>query len=462
MQGKKAYNELKYPASKTVYVHPNFQKHLKINTWSHVFKSDHRVAIYNPLNHEVIYGDKRLDELFCCFKEPTRLCDLKAGLDNDKLMTIRKMLQFGIIVDETFDEQKELERFQQTVQRKFKIDLMYLVLSEECNYSCDYCFVTKDRHKLSCKPLQKKTIASAIDLLLRCVPKETNLVKIVIYGGEPLIHRDLIRFLIIDERKRVKCAQGINIDFELITNGSLVTKSYAKFLSSNDVNISVSLDGWEELHDKRRKKTGGVGTFKESVRGFLLLKEAGCAPGISCTIGDHNIDELEKIVSYFAHDLQPSAIGLNPQLKDKYSPPAKYVAQKIIKAFEVARSVGLYEDRMMKLLQPFVKKYNRLADCGACGNQIVIGPGGRVGVCPAFLGDEIFFPEHLSTNDLNPYKQEVFLEWSKRSPFNIDQCRNCYAISICGGGCPYAAFQKHKTIWKHDEAHCVLSRTVLE
>lgn len=432
---------------------------LKANSWTHLFKKDQKIALYNPLNQEVVYGDEYLENLFCYFKYPTNPSDLK--LNNSQLETLELLIEYDIIVNETFNEQNELEQLQEAVRNKFQIDLMYLVISNACNYSCDYCFVTKDDYKLRPR-LNEKEIGKSIDLFLKFIPKETNSAKIVIYGGEPLINKDLIRFVITEERSRIKALRNIDLNFEMITNGSLVTKDLAAFLSKNNINISVSLDGWEDLNDKHRKRPGGGGTFKESIQGFLFLKEAGCAPGISCTISHHNIDKLDEIVSYFADKLQPSGIGMNPQLKDEFSPSAEYVAHRLIQAFKVARSVGLYEDRVMKFLQPFVEKYIRITDCGACGNQIVIDPEGKVGVCPAFSGNENFFPEHISSNSFNPYQQELFIEWSRRAPFNLDQCRTCYAITICGGGCPYLAFQDNKTIMKPNEANCILARTVLE
>lgn len=450
---------MKYAVCKIIRDHSLSNKKLKINSWVHIFKKGQQVALYNPLNQEVVYGDEYLEDLFYYFKLPNKPSDL--NLDNYQIKTLKDMVDLDIIVNETFDEQKELEQLQEAVRKKFQIDLMYLVLSTACNYDCNYCFVTKDDYKLNSK-LDKKTITNSIDLFLRFMPKEASSGKIVIYGGEPLLNEDLIRFVIGEEGNRVKSLKNIDIDFEMITNGSLVTKDFAAFLANNNANVSVSLDGWEDIHNKQRKKPGGGGTFRESIRGFQFLKEAGCAPGISCTISHHNIDKLDKIVSYFADNLQPSAIGINPQLKDEFSPPAEHVAHKLIQAFKVARSIGLYEDRIMKLLQPFVGKYIRMADCGACGNQIVIDPEGKVGVCPAFLGDERFFPGQICSNGFNPYREELFLEWSRRATFNIDQCRNCYAITICGGGCPYLAFQDNKTIWKPNEANCILARTVLE
>ena len=187
--------EVTYSGCKTNCNSSLSNKRMKANSWAHLFKKGHEIALYNPLNQDVIYGDEYLENLFCSFKLPTKPSDLK--LNNYEIETLDLLIGYDIIVNETFNEQKELERLQEAVRNKFQIDLMYLVISNACNYSCDYCFVTKDDYKLSSK-LNEKTIAKSIDLFLNFLPEKASSAKIVIYGGEPLINKDLIRFMITE------------------------------------------------------------------------------------------------------------------------------------------------------------------------------------------------------------------------------------------------------------------------
>ena len=66
--------------------------------------------------------------------------------------------------------------------------------------------------------------------------------------------------------------------------------------------------------------------------------------------------------------------------------------------------------------------------------------------------------------DLNYYpdEDETFIEWSRRSPLNIEECTHCSALAICGGGCPRNADMLHGSIWNVDSAFCHFARKAQE
>ena len=50
----------------------------------------------------------------------------------------------------------------------------------------------------------------------------------------------------------------------------------------------------------------------------------------------------------------------------------------MLKAFRKLREKGIYEDRVMRRLKPFIQKEIYMKDCGGYGNQIVVAPDGQV------------------------------------------------------------------------------------
>lgn len=106
------------------------------------------------------------------------------------------------------------------------------------------------------------------------------------------------------------------------------------------------------------------------------------------------------------------------------------------------------------------------------GGQIVVTPNGRVGPCQVYLGvdDEKYFPldirrlaakgDQISSADI--YSDPLFGEWCQRFPLNMSQCADCSAISVCGGGCPYAAAVTGGSIWQIDERVCHQAKTIFE
>lgn len=252
----------------------------------------------------------------------------------------------------------------------------------------------------------------------------------------------------------------------MVTNAALVTPEIARFIAEQKINPGVSIDGPKEIHDKMRILLNEGGSFDETVRGWWLLKEAGAQPGISCTIGQHNVEVLDKVVEYFVKELGTKSIGFNlPNLikgQEDLMVPTEKVTESLIKAYAVCRKYGIYEDRLWnRRVRPFVEEQFWLTDCAGCGNQIVVLPNGAVGPCHAFLGSTKYFKSNVFHEE-NLANNPIWIEWKRRAPIFMSQCLDCSAISICGGGCPYLAHENYGSIWEVDKRICIFCNKVLE
>lgn len=117
----------------------------------------------------------------------------------------------------------------------------------------------------------------------------------------------------------------------------------------------------------------------------------------------------------------------------------------------------------MRKVDSFVKSEIYAFDCGAAGGgQIVIAPDGQVGICHGYLGSRKHFATTVDDETFDPRNDPVFIEWSRRSPLNMDACRECPALGICGGGCPLNADFEEGSIWGLDKRFCVHCKTTLE
>jgi MoaA/NifB/PqqE/SkfB family radical SAM enzyme len=120
-----------------------------------------------------------------------------------------------------------------------------------------------------------------------------------ISGGEPTIHPQFREFVVAAKRR--------GFVFELVTNGTLLTRD-ADFIVELGIEfVSVSLDGLEEQHDEIR---GHQGSFRRAVDGIRALAEArkrhksyGPVINIGFTIMKSNIDIMDRMI--------PLAVDLN-------------------------------------------------------------------------------------------------------------------------------------------------------
>ena len=134
----------------------------------------------------------------------------------------------------------------------------------------------------------------------------------------------------------------------------------------------------------------------------------------------------------------------------------------LIDAFEKLRVVGVYEERMMRKAQAFIDRETMYADCGVIGNQIVVAPDGRIGVCQDFIKSRQYFGNSVLDDSYDPIAEGLFNEWKRRSPLFMEKCFDCEALGICGGGCPASVELKTGNRWNIDERICYHSKDTLE
>jgi radical SAM protein with 4Fe4S-binding SPASM domain len=265
------------------------------------------------------------------------------------------------------------------------------------------------------------------------------------------------------------------VEMSLLTNGALVDGRTIRAAVETETDVSVSIDGPRRLHDAARVDINKRGTFDQAMRGFRMFRDAGLNPGVSCTLNRHNINEIDEIVDFIIGELKPPGMGFNALLPTMGSGNPldvshELVARQLLVAFQRLREHGIYEDRIMRRVTPFKEQSFHFKDCMGVGGQIVITPEGSIGPCQAYLGMDEYFPltvdalhERLPDIDSDDvYEQSLFEEWRYRFPLNMEACADCFAIAVCGGGCPYASEVNHGSIWEIDERICYQAKTTLE
>lgn len=355
------------------------------------------------------------------------------------------------------------------------LETLYLLLSDHCNLRCSYCFIHQSMPEVyTRKTMSWETAQTAIDMFFANVannPPETKKSRktILFYGGEPLLNFAVLRKAVLyveDVYKKELAELGNGFIFSLITNGTLLTEEMAAFLVAHPrIAITVSLDGPKEINDQKRIHINGKGSYNQVVRGLRTLRQAGCKNvSLSCTLDEHNVDRLEEILA-FSDEFGLLAINLNPlldteqeKINDSY---LTKVNARMIEYFLLARQKGIYEERMMRKIKPFISHRVRPYDCQATGSQVVCSPDGQLGICQEGLGMKNYFFGKAS-REFEFKTHPVAQEWGKRSPLNMPQCYDCPAIGICGGGCAYGAYLRNGSIWSVDTRFCEHSLTTLK
>ena len=155
-----------------------------------------------------------------------------------------------------------------------KVENVTLEVTEKCNLRCKYCIYHPSHPEYRAfghENMKWDVAKKAIDFFKKSIPKMQKNRHIGFYGGEPLLEIELIK-------KAVSYAKEVfgekKVNFNMTTNATLLNMDIADFLVQNDFNITISLDGPRNIHNKNRIfANSNKGTFDLIMENIALIRE---------------------------------------------------------------------------------------------------------------------------------------------------------------------------------------------
>lgn len=377
------------------------------------------------------------------------------------------LIERGILIPSNIDELEIIREIQNRLGMP-EIEVMYLVLTDNCNMRCTYCFLeTEVPAGFKPSKMSIKTAKRAIDLFSRFLSTSPRRKYIQLYGGEPLLNIETLKFAIsYINHLKLEGRLPRNVYIALVTNGTLLNEEIAFFLKRNDVSVGVSIDGDKEIMDAHRRYKSGKSPHRRIIQNYQLLKELGVQSGISCTLTPENLEDFDSVLEYLINLDVQTGLSFNILLCNAGIPVTEEYVEKasecVLKGFERFRELGIYEETTMRKIKSFVKKEVALTNCAGYGHQLVIYPRGEIGVCQDDVKSKKYIAGSVYDENFSPWESELIKEWSKRSPLNMPQCFDCEAIGICGGGCAANVAVEYGSIWNVDTRFCLHCKKSLE
>lgn len=449
---------------------------VSISRFAHSYDLESAVALYHSLRMKPVYLSKDAFESLQAWLASSS-CNTVDDVPEKIKTEVAELVKFKILT-QTPDEDTRVLQYVKSKIPAPAINVCYMIMSEQCNLACKYCFLgNNDHNKRSNFLLENMSIETAdkaIDFFIRQIKKsgfdfELNKPVLIFYGGEPLVNYAVLEHVALrinELRKTEKCIK--NLEMSMVSNGLLLNEARIKRLHELGVAIAISIDGFNERANCMRVDVNGAPVYSRILKTLDLCKSLGVDVSLSVTLSEETIknttDILELIDTYGI-----KGFGFNIMMSsDTFVLPQSYneaAAQFIIDEFIELRKQGIYEDRMMRKLKSFSKAQVYFSDCAATsGGQIVIAPNGQVGICHGCLQDKKYFVAHIDDDNFIAPKDKNFIEWSQLTPINRDECMDCPALGICGGGCPINAMnlKPGNTIHSIDERFCVHAKKTLE
>jgi His-Xaa-Ser system radical SAM maturase HxsB len=157
--------------------------------------------------------------------------------------------------------------------------LHIFVTTLRCNNRCVYCQVSSQSADRARYDMNETVAEQAVRFMFHSPSPH---LKVEFQGGESLLNFPIVEF-IVNRVRHYNRRQRRAIEFVICTNLTVLTDQILAFLSDNDdVYVSMSLDGPEELHNANRPHAGG-NSYQRTLANLRRVQEA---------IGPHRISAL--------------------------------------------------------------------------------------------------------------------------------------------------------------------------
>lgn len=203
-------------------------------------------------------------------------------------------------------------------------NLHIFVVSLRCDHSCPYCQVSRQNLKGSLYNMTEETADRGLDFAFR---SPSTSIKIEFQGGEPLLNFDLIKYIVLSAENRSLEAKKY-VQFVIATNLAFIDDEILAFCDEHKIQISTSLDGPEDLHNKNRPRPG-KNSYELTINGINKVRQALGYDSVSALMtttknslsrANEIIDEYVKLGfnSIFLRPLSPYGFAIKTKTYSKY------------------------------------------------------------------------------------------------------------------------------------------------
>lgn len=409
-------------------------------------------AIFNTLIFEVIFINS--DELMNI---------MNFRLSNKEIYVYRKA---GILVNDVLDDQAAFCQLKNAYLTASKaVHILYLSVVNSCNLACQYCYVEKKGDESNIEYMSIETADIAIEKFSNYI-KKTGIkdAKIIFFGGEPLLNYQVIVYAINKIR-----TQNVGIKLAIVTNGVLLSKEIINYFVDNQVEIGISLDGPKDINDSQRVYKGSSqrSVYESVIDKIAYLHEVNADFCISVTLTMQSLRNRCRITKWLKSiNINKVFFNLfhfskceNDEWKQYYESVGSYITD----FYRCTQNLHIRNERLCRELDVCTRKVFKFGECASIGaNQITIKPNGDICVCPGYTKSNNYILGNICNLEFNNLlSSDEFSFWVNRSPIFNDECINCEALFICGGGCSMQAESLFDNRLSIDRGFCCYIKHIL-
>lgn len=317
-----------------------------------------------------------------------------------------------------------------------------LVVTEQCNLACKYCYM-HNNPKIMTKDVVDKTILY-IDSIIKKFNK--NRYAIIYFGGEPLLNLDIIKYT-HDIVKTTNSAPN-----ELIISNLLrLNEDILDWILHENINVSWSFDGlWNE--NNRVLASDGSSSLEKYISKIDIIRKL--TKGSKVMISPASVSTMLENAKFMYEELKLSTLDFSIVRDDiwtdsdigAFAENISKLAEYYIDCIEHNKdiSIGLFTLPILDMIVN-TKYGKRPFGCFAGNSGLAVMPNGDLYPCARFGSNgrykygSIYKFDNIDFNEVN--------NKINMNPIEIEECKSCELYKYCNAGCTYSqVFNQKKPI----------------
>ncbi|GBR73924.1 radical SAM/SPASM domain-containing protein [Candidatus Termititenax aidoneus] len=428
----------------------NFLKILRVDKYyndsSYMFKKMPSKYIRDNLEFVLPFQHTALLLAMCQVLADEQIVKIAVLSDLDALIKVKAMLAINKKVKEN---------------PKIQPDSATLIMSEECNLRCVYCY----------EPHQKrdKTVMT-FETAKQVLRKFDRDCKITFFGGEPMLNIELMKQI---------CEWGWeyrNFSFEMITNGQVIDREFFRNYVKYFKYVQLSLDGPRAANDLNR----GHGSFQRGMEFYnVFQEETGWAPTIHPVLSKYSVPYLLDMVKWFYNieKMRDTKLPLrwlpgdsSTWTEEDFGVYAEqlvllkkwYLENDIRQSHFAVLAFSLAEEKLLNIKQDGTwhnePRYNESHFCSAGRTLMAVLPSGKMVPChhEYWCAPEDRIYSELDINEDSPGINHM----SEMCMRDIPKCNACPQWGCCV--CPGSFYLHGKTYTEPDQNWCRAGKMLIE
>ncbi len=391
-----------------------------------LFKTQSSFFLFNLLNKAVIRISRQM-------AEEAELSGEFRPFDDDSFN--KELARLSFVIPANMADSELVFRWFNALCGTSKTFEWLLLLTNQCNFSCRYCFQEADASFRgttdACWPQIIRWLNSAIQ------QREPRHVRVAFFGGEPLCQLGLLEEISSVLRKTC-AAVGAAWRFDIVTNGYYFDGTTCdRLLELGLKRVQITLDGPPVTHNERRPANiDNKPTFDEVLQSIeVASRHAGLQCVVRTNIDRHNVAYYTEVLDILCAKNLSGRVWLSIV-------PTKPARQATWpwNEFCVSRSdaPSLVAPCIGEAVRRGFRVFTRSLEAGPCMSlargTLVVEPNGNLSKCHHLANDPQFVLGNIRRGA--PFS---VLDATLPSPW--PECVECPYVPLCLGGCRYEALR---------------------